>query len=389
MFTDIKQTYGRPVAIVTDMAQAFSNAITDVFGTILHFICHFHFLRDIGKDLLSESYDCIRKKLKASKITSRLRYRLRKMKQTDSLTDISNMQSTYIDMIKKNDNENLINSICYLMILWCLDAKSAGSASGFPFDRPHFEFYQRLMVLNSKLNTIRKILDNKQLNNKFIDKILNDLQSLVADVELKSYCTDISEKIEVFDQLREALHISLPDTKKGLNDNGQDVDIKTIERKVKEFRNQIVKSEKHKNSKYQKMIKQIDKYWHKLFADPIEVTKSNGEKTLIQPQRTNNLLEQFFRKVKRGYRKRTGNNKFNKILQSMIADTPLVTNLKNESYLEILLDGNRTLEECFAEIDAKIVTQKLKTIKLKESKIHSQIKKVIRKTKLMNFFLDL
>ena len=389
MFNDIKQTYGRPIAIVTDMAQAFSNAVTDVFGTILHFICHFHFLRDIGKDLLSESYDCIRKKLKVSKITSRLRYRLRKIKKTNSLIDISNMQSTYIDMIEENDNENLVNSVCYLMILWCLDAKSAGSAYGFPFDRPHFEFCQRLTVLHSKLNTIKQILDNKQLNNKFADKVLNDLQPLVADKELKLYCTDISEKIEVFDQLREALHITLPSTKKGLNDNGQDVNIKTIERKVKEFRNQIVDTEKYENNKYQKMILQIDKYWDKLFADPIEVTKSNGEKIIIQPQRTNNLLEQFFRKVKRGYRKRTGNNKFNKILRSMIADTPLVTNLENKSYLEILLAGNKTLEECFAEIDTKIVTQKLKTIKQKEGKIYSRIKKAIRKTKLIKFFLDL
>ena len=390
MFTDIEQTYGRPVAIVTDMAQAFSNAITDVFGTTIpHFICHFHFLRDIGKDLLSESYDCIRKKLKASKITGQLRYRLRKIKQTNSIIDISNMQSTYTEMIKQNNNENLINSICYMMILWCLGAKSFGSAYGFPFDRPHFEFYQRLIVLYSKLNTIKQLLDDKQQKNKFVDKVLNDLQPVAEDEELKSYCIDISEKIEVFDQLREALHIASPDAKKGLNDNGEDIDIKTIECKVKEFRNQIVNTQKYQDSKYQNMIKQIDKYWDKLFADPIEVTKSDGSKILIQPQRTNNLLEQFFRSIKRGYRKRSGNNKLNKVLQSMIADTPLIKNLENKSYLEILLEGNKTLEECFAEIDTKIVTQKLKTIKQKDGKIYSQIKKAIKKTKLMKFFLDL
>jgi len=33
------------------------------------------------------------------------------------------------------------------------------------------------------------------------------------------------------------------------------------------------------------MVKQIDKYWEKLFADPIMVTTANGEKILVQPQR--------------------------------------------------------------------------------------------------------
>ena len=42
------------------------------------------------------------------------------------------------------------------------------------------------------------------------------------------------------------------------------------------------------------MTEQIDKYWEKLFADPITVTSSSGEVT-IQPQRTNNIFERFFR----------------------------------------------------------------------------------------------
>jgi hypothetical protein len=37
----------------------------------------------------------------------------------------------------------------------------------------------------------------------------------------------------------------------------------------------------------QEMIGQIDKYWGKLFADPITVQTSSGP-VLIQPQRTNN-----------------------------------------------------------------------------------------------------
>jgi hypothetical protein len=37
-------------------------------------------------------------------------------------------------------------------------------------------------------------------------------------------------------------------------------------------------------------------------------------------------------------------------LQTMLADTPLVKNLENPEYMEILLNGKTDLEELFAEI---------------------------------------
>jgi hypothetical protein len=37
-------------------------------------------------------------------------------------------------------------------------------------------------------------------------------------------------------------------------------------------------------------------------------------------------------------------------LQAMLANTPLVKNLENPAYMEILLDGKATLEELFAQL---------------------------------------
>jgi hypothetical protein len=70
-----------------------------------------------------------------------------------------------------------------------------------------------------------------------------------------------------------------------------------------------------------KMAEQIDRYAHKLFADPIEVQTPSGPAT-VYPQRTDNILEQFFRSLRRDHRRRSGDN-------SMLADTPLVKNLSN------------------------------------------------------------
>ena len=71
---------------------------------------------------------------------------------------------------------------------------------------------------------------------------------------------------------------------------------------------------------YSKMIKQIDKYWEKLFADPLVLDTAKGPIT-IHPQRTNNILERFFRGEKRLGRKRSGTKSLNKLLKAILSDT--------------------------------------------------------------------
>jgi hypothetical protein len=50
-----------------------------------------------------------------------------------------------------------------------------------------------------------------------------------------------------------------------------------------------------------------------------------------------------------------------KTLQAMLADTPLVKNLSNPAYLDILLDGKSSLEELFAEIEINGDNRELNT----------------------------
>ena len=106
------------------------------------------------------------------------------------------------------------------------------------------------------------------------------------------------------------------------------------------------------------MAKQIDKWSTKLFADPIEVDTLQGSVT-IYPQRTNNILEQFFRGVRLGQRRKTGNNSLRPMLQTMLADTPLVKNLDNDEYMKILLDGKANLEELFADLDLESIVRSI------------------------------
>ena len=132
---------------------------------------------------------------------------------------------------------------------------------------------------------------------------------------------------------------------------------------------------------YDKIVGQIDKYWDKLFADPITVNTSAGQ-LKIQPQRTNNILERFFRDLKRKYRKRSGTVSLSKALRFILADTALVKNLDNPEYVQILLDGCDTLEERFAKIDSHMVAEQLKAERNKQERIRPEMKKMIQRPDL-------
>ena len=165
-----------------------------------------------------------------------------------------------------------------------------------------------------------------------------------------------------------------------MNDSGNDVEKQMeeeIEKKVTEFRRWMVADMKLlENDNYTGFIAQLDKYWNKLFADPIKVETQLG-KVEIQPQRTNNILEQFFRSEKRRMRKKSGTSSLSKRLKTILADTPFVKNLENPDYMKIILNGSETLAERFSKIDPRFVYQELEKDQKSQEKTIPEMRKLI------------
>jgi hypothetical protein len=380
---DIKDLFGQPLALVHDMSAGIIKAVGKVFPNTLDFICHFHFLRDIGKDLLEKEYGRIRKRLKHHGITSILYRRMHSLKPK------INDKWQLIDFVKSDQQsplqyKELIEHMpifeAFSLIYWALDGKKQGNGYGFPFDRPHFEFVKRLKTIHDKLDRLRKIqLRGTFKDNVVLHKIYFDISPVINDKSLWKSVGALEVEIKTFENLREVLRIAPATSKKGLNDDGLATSVSTIKKGVKEFKKAITNANGYKNNKlHQEMIKQMEKYWEKLFADPIKVQTPEGTK-LIQPQRTNNLAERNFRDLKRGYRKKTGNGSLGKILRSMLANTPLVKNLKNENYMKILLNGKSNLEDLFAEIDAAQIRNELKVAQNTFEKVPAKFKELVGK----------
>ena len=344
----LKQAYGNPIALVHDMGVAILNAVKEVFPGIPDYICHFHFLKDIGKDLFGHDYSTIRRHLKTHRIRSHLRKTVKGLKKAiDSDPDSLHCLHCYLESKALLESQTPLTPRVtgYLIISWILEAQNESHGFGFPFDRPHFDFYLRLQEAYPELQELKQ---NMAAEASLLP--LAPISKTLIDKALANTVLRMQEKVKIFDQLRAAMRIAQPNSQSGLNDEG-DADITTIKARVTAFRHsEEVKERSATTIAYTKMVKQIDKYWDKLFADPIQVVTKTGT-VILQPQRTNNILEQFFRYLKRQERKRSGNHALSKTLKTMFAQTPLVKNLDNPQYMKVILNGKGTLAERFAEID--------------------------------------
>jgi len=349
LLQSLKAAYGIPIALVHDMGSAILKAVSAVFPGVADFICHFHFLRDLGKDLFDLEYRAIMRHTKSYGVRAKLNKTSKQLKtaiRDDEL--LRDSLETYLKDYEVNDVKDALDPkvAAYLLVSWILESSSVSNGFGFPFDRPHLEFHQRLQEAYPAL---------KRLKEKGVSVLpMAAVSRALSDCVIKKMASRMQEKVAVFEALRKAMRIARVDNHKGLNDEG-DQDIKTIESRIKRFRysDEIV-SLASSDISYRKMVNQIDRYWKKLFADPIEVSTPTGKIT-IQPQRTNNLLEQSFRFLKRDCRKRSGQHSLNKALKGMLANTPLVRNLANPDYVAILLKGEKTLAERFSAIDIEQV----------------------------------
>ena len=344
----LKVSYGTPTACVHDMGKGICKAVSDVFPGTPDFVCHFHFLRDIGKDLLEPAYGELRKRLRKHSASTQLSALVREVR-TGFEHEQQLAQCTHIVKALKSGVHHDIEpaTAIYLLALWALQGKHEGDGYGFPFDRPLLVFAERIIDIDRLLSGLGNRFGD---GNKLFCKFAKLVALIANDVELQQKVKELKWRSIIFDQLRDAMRIAPVDGGNGLNDDVTSEAMTSIRRGVEKFRQGLDNDRRlAADPLCRKMAAQIDKYGDKLFADPIAVKTPNGT-IIIYPQRTNNILEQFFRSFRRGERRKTGNDSLCRTLQTMLADTPLVKNLDNPRYMEILLNGKANLEELFAEI---------------------------------------
>ena len=284
----------------------------------------------------------------------------------------------------------------YYLILWILDFGSKADGYGFPFDHRHLNFYNRLKTAYSLIKEVIPLYSIKNKNRNIIWKLYHQIKEFVENSALEKKVEKYEIKLAVFSQLRDALGTVPRNVNNGLSqmkDTGSHKELKTIKRAVAGFRTDLRQKIKNTDDKslcnhYKKVIKKLKEHGKKLFSDPMTVYV-DGDKRTIFILRTNNILEQHFRRFNYSCRRIHGNHSVRRNLENIPEQFPMVENLKNQKYVQLIFGDENKIAEKFAKVDKKIITEMRDNLKIKQ-KIYSsnKIKRAIRNPDFKRLLID-
>jgi len=361
----VDKKFGRPAATMADLSGSIHKAVLEQWPGLGFFYCHWHFLADVGKDLLTESYGCLRERLRQSEICAKLR---RLAKKLDKTLGDQKAQARWICQhletpeLWETKGRNLkATSMAAGMTEWILSASAEGNGRGFPFDLPHLSLYLRI-------RRARDMLDNDVLDHlkgrtpqgeKLVMRLYGILDCFLRSKALVRTVQQVHEANELFTRLRDALRLTAQGSGKGLNGtisfstpeqaSQTEADVHRLHQDLCGEREKHISVTKRKGIDI--IVKHLDKYWDGLFGHCLEL--GDPDQRYLMVQRTNNISERFFRGVKRFIRRITGKKKLNREVNALGDQALLVFNLKTPAYVKLTCGSLDNLAQAFAELSEK------------------------------------
>ena len=374
------ELFGPALAVIHDLGSGMSKAaqaLTDLWPEIVDLICEFHFLQDIGKDIIEKDYDTLRKLFRNSRISATLR-RLKKRINLE-LKDQNQAVNYFYNAFDKGnfelDHLNINRALIYAMISWILEYKSESKGFGFPFEQPYVMFFNRCNIIATM---VTKLLKNKYFEDEsirdYLLKIYHIVNKINDDKRFKSQINRILENLTLFNELRNTLRL-FDDENQGINGCRSfhcKQELNDVQQQLIQFKQSIQKrllTEKLTNTTKRAIkiiLQHLDKYQHLLFDRIFEV-EIDGFKKLIIADRTNNCLEQFFRNIKRFLRRTTGRKNLQRDFNKLPSQVALTPNLQNEDYITKVYGCLDKLPILFSQLDQQYCKEQLELLRLKRT----------------------
>jgi hypothetical protein len=368
----VRRDWGVPLAVVHDLRQSLTTAVAEVFPGVRQFVCHYHFAADVGKDILTPHRDRLRQLFRRSKVRPKLRAFCRALKKFAVAEDRGELVLNSVlaarsaKGLRSLSSPEAIQGTVHALASWILAFSHSGDGYGFPFDVPYLTLYDRILEAHEILARVSTTWPVKKRGPlgalKRFKEILDVVVASRYTAEFREVVAEAQRDQRVFERLRSALRICPRGGAKRRNDDGDGSLLSSA--RHKEVLAQLRRSLKRKarSSPSQQacaiIVRHLDKYWDFLFGHVLK--KRSGR--IIVP-RTNNPEESLFRTVKRQCRRLHGRGHLSCDLDNMLEATPLVLNLRNASYCEVVYGAAdaQSIAERFSAVDPKLPAQLLKS----------------------------
>ena len=344
--------FGQPISVMRDLSNSIDLAVKAELSDsgVASFLCHYHFLENVGTRLCEKLHGNLTKRLRKLKVRAALKSVRRELVKTSrTAARLSEQQIVEVledpKQIIALDAVGLRRYLAYLLLRWLDDYGTDLKGEYFPFDLPSLTFYRRCVKLYEALGRLLGNYELKPHQFQTLQTIRGKLAAVREDEELVTTAARLEKAEELFTKLRATLRFDSPGGKPILRQHPPrstlEVALQT-ESRLKDFRSKQERivadnADADRRDDARVVLNYVDKYGEELFGHAIFI---EGRTEPILVARTNNVPEHCFAHTKQRLRRKLGLKKLTRCVQAMRPEVLLVANLKSQPYLDALYGGS-------------------------------------------------
>lgn len=370
---EVVQKFGTPCAVMRDLGRAITPAVNTLLAELELDIpvlaCHAHFLKDIGKDLLDPAYGELRALFRRYKTLSKLRSLSRDLGR--KIGNNSGQTREHVEAWQKQTDadHSIPEGVAGIAIVrtitqWVLDYKANSTGHDYPFDRPYLDLYDRCMTACRAVDAfIHKKPSNPKVL-KVLKRLRRTIDPVASEVPFKQIVRRLRSRAKLFDELRDTLRLesksssnrSKRNVGKLLTPDQAAAELRDVRKQVDNLTDSLEKRRpkrgpaKDIRNAIDLILRHIQNHNDYLWGHVITMPKELGGGIRIV-NRTNNILESFFRGMKHDERRRSGRKILTQDFEHLPPEAALAYNLKCPDYVSIVCGSLNQLHEAFAKID--------------------------------------
>jgi hypothetical protein len=372
--------FGAPCAVMRDLGRgitlAVNNLLTELNLDIPVLACHYHFLKDIGNDLLKTAHSDLRDLFRRTKIRPKLRTLSRELGRKIG-SHIREARQDVKEWQKQPDSNPVLPEgragIATLRALsqWIVDYQSESTGLDFPFQRPYLDFYDRCKVALKAADTFVRMQIKDQKLLKIIKRLQHILQPVASEVPFHQIATRLRDRAKLFDELRDTLRL-FPKSLQQKSASNDTLPAHHVAKDLQDTREELeeltrsLKTRRPKRGPAQDtrkaidmLLRHIEEHRDYLWGHVISMPDNMGGGIRILP-RTNNILEGFFKSMKHDERRRSGRKILTHDFESLPPAAALAYNLNRPDYVSVVCGSLEFLHEAFAKLDSQKRQKKTK-----------------------------
>ncbi|MBU4502322.1 MAG: transposase [Nanoarchaeota archaeon] len=341
---NLKALFGYPIVAVRDMSKQIRDAVIEVFPNTPQQICHYHFVKNIGKLIFKKRYAEFRMSIVNLKILSKLK-RIRDEDIRDIITEE--------DILVSAEKKWVTLAIEHILVV-------REKSSSYPFTLPYLEIMNRTKNIQSMTKTILKWNNNHNLVVKEVNGLSKQLDKIIGDKDIDLEHLLIQKMWEWFEKIRKVLRIGRNLSKNG--SNNKPTNAKQIKQKINATLREIKKEGTKQGGELLKVATQITnnckKHSKELF---VEVKDKSG--SIVEIMRDNNIEERSHRWSRMHIRRRTGRNRTTNEMTKYGALLSIFSNMENEIYVKKIFSDVKDFVREIQNITQKEISDARKLIR--------------------------